>query len=109
VRGRRKSASPGEAMGPSEITRYLLATLVSHANIHLLVGTRPDTTARGRRFEGLGSATLEIDLDSDQYFQADDILNYAAKRLCDEGPTATPTNWPSEPRGRWRGRPEGCS
>ena len=78
-----------EALRPAEITRSLLATLAKCSNVRMVIGTRPDTLDRtGQRFQGLGSATTEIDLDSDRYFAPEDIEIYAQTRLLEAGPYA---------------------
>jgi WD40 repeat protein len=76
-----------EALRPEETTRSLLAGLAKCPNIRLLIGTRPDTVRRtGQRFQSLGSAAAEIDLDSDRYFGPEDIETYARTRILEAGP-----------------------
>lgn len=78
-----------EALQPAQITRSLLATLAACSNVRMLIGTRPDTRGKtGQRFQGLGSATIEIDLDSDRYFAPEDMETYARMRLLAAGPYA---------------------
>jgi WD40 repeat protein len=78
-----------EALQPAQITRSLLATLATCSNVRMLIGTRPDTRGKtGQRFQGLGSATVEIDLDSDRYFAPEDMEIYARTRLLAAGPYA---------------------
>jgi WD40 repeat protein len=78
-----------EALQPAQITRSLLATLAACSNVKMLIGTRPDTRGEtGQRFQGLGSATIEIDLDSDRYFAPEDMETYARTRLLAAGPYA---------------------
>ena len=76
-----------EAVRPGEIARSLLAGLAAAPSVKLLLGTRPDSTKPGeRRFQALGSAPREIDLDSSPYFHPADLESYALTRLLDAGP-----------------------
>lgn len=73
-----------ESLGAAEITRSLLVGLAKQANLRLLVGTRPDTSGP-ERFRGLGASARIVDLDSDEYFDVEDIVIYARKRFQDRG------------------------
>jgi WD40 repeat protein len=71
-----------EAMQPWEISSHLLKPLCGSDQVWLLIGTQPDSHSRdGKRFRGLGDASVEIDLDTDTYFDQADVIEYAKQRL----------------------------
>jgi WD40 repeat protein len=76
-----------EAVSPIEadrIARMLLLPLAAEASVSVLVGTR------GAGLDALGSRAVVIDLDSPDYFDLDDLVNYAAASLrLDHDPAAT--------------------
>jgi len=76
-----------EAENPNEVVLEILKPLSALSNILLLIGTRPDSTQTGRRFQALGASTVEIDLDQPRYFNSGDVVLYVQRRLlCEEEP-----------------------
>lgn len=80
-----------EAEERDEILHRLIAPLSGRTGVRLLIGTRPDV-ARGRlRFSGLGEKVVEIDLDTDAYYNQDDVATYVERRLLAEDEPDRPT------------------
>lgn len=70
-----------EADEREQLVLRLLRPLAALPHVFLLVGTRPDTVERERRFGALGESTVEIDLDSPRYVGVDDVAIYVERRL----------------------------
>lgn len=70
-----------EAVDPFKIARELLRPIAVLPNLRLLCASRPDGGKGGRRVEGLGTATIEIDLDQEAYLGSEDIKTYVESRL----------------------------
>lgn len=76
-----------EADNYSDTISQLLKPLNALPNVFLLIGSRPEATEIGRRFQSL-SSTVEIDLDQLRYFKSSDIERYVERRLlCEEEPS----------------------
>jgi WD40 repeat protein len=86
-----------EAVEPSKIARELLRPIAALPNVKLLCATRPDGGKDGRRVEGLGSTTVEIDLDREIYLGTDDIQTYVERRLLAIDDPISPTPYRKHP------------
>src|SRR5258705_139183 len=75
-----------EAVDPFKISRELLRPIAAIPAVKLLVGRRPDNDSpvAVRRVTGLGTSTVEINLDQAAYFKAEDVQTYVARRLLAE-------------------------
>jgi WD40 repeat protein len=70
-----------EADENEQIVSRLLAPLAVLPNIFLIIGTRPDSSALGRRYRALGENPVEINLDDPQYVGKDDVARFVERRL----------------------------
>ena len=78
-----------EAAEPRRIARGFLMHLSGRLNIWLTVGSRPDTH--------IDTATVEIDLDDELYFDLQDLAGYVERRLLAADDPSIPTPYRGQP------------